>query len=275
MKTTTNTNASLISLFTPEQLAALSPEQLAALANASVTASLETAEATEPTAAPKAPKAPEAPKAPKPEAPKAGELDPDTWVSYRTADGAPHMGKVKNMPKDVRDVKTHSGQGKALQRFNALKAEAPAETAPAESAPEAPAPEDPKHEAAPDLDGRAARIDARNQAIIATIPQARRALVVNKLKQAHEAGYRYARLARNKEHQLDGLHMYPGEKGHGRDEAFKALVTKAGQKHRDKADAAAEAGKARPKHPTRVWFWSPRGGGNLYIRGIFGDVSDA
>lgn len=272
MKATTNASASILTTFTPEQLAALSPEQLAALANVSVAASLETSEATK---APKAPK-PEAPKAPKPEATKAGNLDPETWTSYRDADGAPHMGKAKNLPSDARDVKSHANQGKALQRVNALRKAA-------QDAPQAPqtAPEAPKPEAAPadvvpaDLDERAQRIAKKNAAIIATAPEERRSIIENKLKQAHKAGYPYARLVRNKHHQMDGLHLYPGAKGHGRDAAFKALVTKAGEKYRAKADAARADGKPAPKQPARVWYWSPVGGGNLYIRGIFGDMTEA
>lgn len=245
-------------------------EEQAAAAVSSIFAALTNSEAAElaPMAS-EATKAPAAPKAPKPEA---GHLDPEAWASYRTADGTARMGKAKNLPKDARDVKSHANQGQALQRRNALAKADAAPTAPEpqpeaapEAAPEAPAP----------VDDRAARIAAKNAAILATAPAERRRIVENKLKQAHAAGYPYARLARNKHHQLDGLHMYPGQKGHGRDAAFMALVTKAGANYRTKADAARADGKPAPKQPARVWYWSPVGGGNLYIRGIFGDPTEA
>lgn len=221
------------------------------------------------TSAPKAPKAPKGKKAAKaPEAAKPS-IDPDAWVTYTTPEG-PKMGKAKNMPADATDMKEHASQGKALQHVNFLrKAGKAAPKAAKQYAAE-------QSEAAPaDLDERAARIAKRNAAIIATAPAANRRIVENKLAQAHKAGYPYARLARNKHHQLDGLHLYPGEKGHGRDADFKGLVTKAGAKYREKADKAREAGKPLPTPPAHTWYWSPVGGGNLYIRGIFGEVTEA
>lgn len=258
-------------------------EEQAAAAVSSIFAALTNSEAAElaPMAS-EATKAPAAPKAPKPEA---GHLDPEAWASYRTADGTARMGKAKNLPKDARDVKSHANQGQALQRRNAL---AKADAAP--TAPE-PQPEAPKPEAAPvvmestipaPVDERAARIDKRNAAIIATIPltsgknpEARRQLVANKLAQVQAAGYRYARLVPNKEHQRDALSLFCGEKGHGHDAAFQALVTEAGAKHRAAYDEARKHGEALPTPPARVWYWSPARGGKLYIRGIFGPVSEA
>ena len=154
------------------------------------------------------------------------------------------------------------------------KAEAPAPEAPKPETAKAPAPE-----AAPaidilDYDAIKARRDKKNAAILATIPEANRQKVANKLAQLAKAGYPLARLERNKKHQLDGLHIYPGVKGQGRDKAFKGCTTKAARDYRAKADKAAKAGEARPKAPVGTFFWSPVGGGNLYARGIFGPVKD-
>lgn len=279
---TTTQRPNILAVFTPEQLAAFSPEQLAALAAVSIPAAMDAPEAPE---APKAPKAPKGKKASGKKNAPAVTLHSGQWASYRDADGAARMCKLVACDdgiyvkvadglmhaSEAAEIEAHETQGQALQRRNALSKQGPKpEAAPApkpEAAPEAPA----------DLDERAARIAAKNAAIIATAPEANRRIITNKLAQAHKAGYPYARLARNKHHQLDGLHLYPGQKGHGRDKAFKALVTKAGEKYRAKADEAAAQGKKgsdAPKPPARTWFWSPVGGGNLYVRGIFGDVSN-
>lgn len=260
MKTTKTTAAAIAAL-----LETMTPEQLETLA------ALATANAAEDKPAPKAPK-------PKKTA-KAGKLDPEAWTSYRSADGAPHMGKAKNLPNDARDVKSHDNQGQALQRVNAMrKAEQPAPKPAKASKPAAKAEQPAPEAVAPqceDLDALAARRDAKNAAIIATIPQAKRKAVQNKLAQLHKAGYRYARLERNKKHQLDGLHIYPGVKGHGRDAAFMACTTKQAQAWRAKADAARKAGKTAPKPIAGAFVWSPVGGGNLYARGIFGPITEA
>ena len=227
-----------------------------------------------------------------PQAPKAPQLDPDAWVTYRDANG-PHMGKAKNAPADAADVETHATQGKALQAYNAMKADKPAAKAPNADKPAPKGKKAPKAQTAPqtapqapqapaDVDELAAARDARNAAIIATIPltdgknpTARRDAVTNKLRQLHKAGFRYARLERNKKHQLDGLHIYPGEKGRGRDADFIGCTTKAAQAYRAKADKARADGKPMPKRPERVFIWSPVGGGNLYARGIFGEVTES
>ena len=266
MKTTnTTTNDRLAAI-----LALLSEDEAAELA------SMAAAQ----TSAPKAPKAPKASKAPKAAKAKAPKLNGGEWVTFTDMDGTPQMCKAKATAagvylksthiSDAQNITKHANQGKALQALNELrKAPAKAEAKPTPKA------EEQKAEATADLDERAARIAKRNAAIIATAPAANRRIVENKLAQAHKAGYPYARLARNKHHQLDGLHLYPGEKGHGRDAAFKGLVTKAGAKYRDKADQAREAGNPAPKPPAHTWYWSPVGGGNLYIRGIFGEVTEA
>ena len=219
---------------------------------------------------------PEAPKPPKAKAPKAPKISPEAWVTYKDASGAAHMGKAKNAPKDAQSIEAHKTQGKALQALNAMrKAEA---EAPAPKPEAAPAPEVEASPAPADDMGRAQRRDAKNAAIIATIPYgkdgAMRRKVENKLKQLHKAGYRYARLERNKNHQLDGLHIYPGDKGRGREKAFMDCTTKAAKEYRIKADKARESGKPRPKPPVGTFVWSPVGGGNLYARGIFGPVDD-
>ena len=278
MKTTKRTQAEQLAA-----LAALTPEQLETLA---AIAAAMTASETAPEA-PKGKKAPEAPKAPKgKKTAKAPKLDPEAWVSFITEDG-PHMGKAKNLPEAAENVTAHETQGQALQAVNAMRK---ASQAQAPKAPKgkktakakAPKAKAPKTETAPviapnsdDLDALAARRDARNRAIIATIPEAKRGAVENKLTQLHNAGYRYARLECNKKHQLDGLHIYPGAKGHGRDAAFKACTTKKAQEWRQRADKARAAGKPAPKPVAGQFVWSPVGGGNLYARGIFGPVKES
>ena len=125
-----------------------------------------------------------------------------------------------------------------------------------------------------DLDELKAKRDKANAALIATIPAKNRAVVNALLKRLDAAGYPYARLARNKQHQLDALHVYPGERGRGRDDAFKSCATKPAREWAAKRDAAAKDGSARPKPLTRQFIYRPRGGGNLYARGIFGDMTD-
>ena len=123
-----------------------------------------------------------------------------------------------------------------------------------------------------DVDELKARRDKANAAIIATIPKANRGVVQSMLNRAHKAGYPYARLAVNKEHQKDGLHIYAGEKGRGREDAFKGCMTKQGKTHAEARAKAAHDGKPAPAPVARVFYWSPVGGGNLYARGIFGDI---
>ena len=120
-----------------------------------------------------------------------------------------------------------------------------------------------------DYDELKARRDKSNNAILATIPKATRGVVSAMLARVHKAGYPYARLQVNKKHQLDGLHIYAGEKGRGRDDAFKACATKAAAAWREKADTAKANGNTAPKRPERVFIYSPVGGGNFYARGIF------
>ena len=120
-----------------------------------------------------------------------------------------------------------------------------------------------------DYDELKARRDKSNNAILATIPKANRGVVSAMLARVHKAGYPYARLQVNKKHQLDGLHIYAGEKGRGRDDAFKACATKAAAAWREKADTAKANENPAPKRPERVFIYSPVGGGNFYARGIF------
>ena len=122
------------------------------------------------------------------------------------------------------------------------------------------------------FDDLAKKREANNAAIMQTIPEANRAVVRAALKRVQEAGYPYARLATNKKHQLDGLHIYAGEKGKGREAAFMACQTKRAAEYAAKRDAAAKAGQPKPKPLAKVFVWSPCGGGNLYARGIFGDI---
>ena len=182
-------------------------------------------------------------------------------VSHFNADGA----KVRAC--DCSQVTKHADKGTTMKALNAMRRAAK---------------ETPKEEST-DIDERAARVDKRNAAIIASIPldkdgsDTTRKGVQAKLNAAHSAGYRYARLAKNKEHQLDGLHLYCGSKGHGSDPEFIALESKRAAAYRAKADKARADGKERgdlPKRPAGLFIWSPVGGGNLYARGIFGAIKD-
>jgi len=125
-----------------------------------------------------------------------------------------------------------------------------------------------------DLDARLAKRKAANEAIIATIPAENRALIRARLTALAKAGYPLARLERNKKHQLDGLHIYPGEKGRGREAAFMECTTKPAKDWAAKRDEAKKSGKAAPKPLSKKFCYSPVGGGNLYARGIFGDIQD-
>ena len=266
-KTSKTSKTSKTNQATAELLATFTPEQIEALARfAAVYVGKQDAEA-------------------KPEAkPEAKTKTPrgivGAWCTF-IYEGAPYMGKgykvgsaahfnakgAKVRASECADITKHASQGAALKAYNAMR------TAPKPEAKEAPT----------DIDERAERIDKRNAAIIATIPldkdgsDTTRQGVRAKLNAAINAGYRYARLAKNKEHQLDGLHLYCGSKGHGNDPEFIALESKRAAAYRAKADKARAEGKERgelPKRPAGLFIWSPRGGGNLYARGIFGAMKD-
>ena len=260
--TTTKNAADLASVF-----AGLTPEQVKALADYAAALMADEAK-------------PEAKQTKKAKTPS-GIIG--NWCTFKY-DGTPRMGKAykvgnaahfnvsgeKVKAADCESIKKHATQGEALKAYNAMR-----------KAAAAPKPEAPKPEANADRDERADRINKRNAAIIATIPlidgnnpEERRDAVRAKLNAAHKAGYPYARLQRNKEHQIDGLHLYCGEKGHGRDADFIALESKKAKSYRDRAAKAKAEGKPAPNRPAGLFIWSPVGGGNLYARGIFGAIAD-
>ena len=116
--------------------------------------------------------------------------------------------------------------------------------------------------------------DAHNAAILATVPKARRAKVETMLNNVHKAGFSMARLAVNKNHQLDALRIYCGEAGKGQSEAFKACMTKRAAQYLEKRETAKRNGKPAPKAPACCFYWTPTHGGQLYARGVFGDIQD-
>ena len=194
----------------------------------------------------------------------------------------PHTFKVDGkhvQASDCEVIAKHANQGKALKAYNdAIKAAEAAAKRTSKRAAEVAEAEAAAAEAeANGDDARAAYIDKRNAAILQTIPKDRRDGVAAMIKRAHKAGYRYARLQKNKRHQLDGVHLYPGEQGHGRDAAFVAMESKRAKVYRAKVEAAKAAGKSRDEYPPRpvgLFVWSPVGGGNYYARGVFGPIAD-
>jgi len=130
----------------------------------------------------------------------------------------------------------------------------------------------------PTKDERRAKVEAANAAILATVPKGNRARVRAILKRVHEAGYPYARLVTNKNHQLDALRVVagwlPDEQSHGKDLAFIACQTKQAETFAAKRDEATKRGAKKPAQPLGVFVWSPAHGGQLYARGIFGKPTD-
>ena len=193
-----------------------------------------------------------APKAPKP--PKAPKTEAAPVATFTDA--------------QVQDIVAQAVAA-ALAQF-AANTEAANTEAPKDEAPKA---EAPKTAPAPDAE-KLARVTKSNAAILATVPANNRAKVSATLKRVQDAGYPFARLSVNAKHQLDALRIYCGEAGHGKDEAFANCMTKPAKAYAAKRDEAARAGQPKPKAPKGVFVWSPVHGGQLYARGIFGEVSD-
>lgn len=164
-------------------------------------------------------------------------------------------------------VTIHDTQGKALQALNAAKAEKANKTSKTSKT------SNKKQSKTSKQDAKSER-DKHNAAILATVPAKNRAKVKAQLEQVQKAGFSMARLAVNKNHQLDAIRIYSGEKGKGHNEAFKATMTERAIRYLEKREAAKAKGKQPPKPPTCCFYWTPTHGGQLYARGVFGDIQD-
>ena len=209
------------------------------------------------------------------------------WVTFEYK-GAPYMSKAfkdKNRnclrvdgvavyATECALVTIHDTQGKALQALNAAKAAKTNKTSKQTSNKQtSKTSKTSKQNKTSKQDAKSER-DKHNNAILATIPAKNRAKVAKMLKDVHEAGFPMARLAVNKNHQLDALRIYSGEQGKGHSAEFKATMTERATRYLEKREAAKAKGKPAPKAPVCCFYWTPTHGGQLYARGVFGEIQD-